>query len=246
MKRVDIQRQVALAMVERFFINKCQIEELVKTLRHVEGLALAGNSVILQRIKVRIRKIEIDNRAVGRVINRLDENRKTFVFMKWGKVLSELRISVELGVSKMTLYRWKDDFLDKVIEEGFLCEDIEVLFRRLYDIPLIIREYDEDIAFLRQFSFMDFENDLPRIERQRNCLERFKNIVDRELELMTKEKHKVILREKFWRQGEITDDVIVSTVFKNEISRSIVTMVIRRFVERVNSVYWNEVCELAR
>lgn len=233
--KVDLSRKVATEMVDRYFKNEYKKSELEKSLACVNEQYPGCNSTAVHRTKVRIRLIEIDNRAVARVIARLDENRKLFVRMKWKSLCSDTRIGVELEVSKMTIYRWRDDFLEKLMEEGYLFKNIEILFMRIDDLPRMIREFDEDILYLRQFEFVDFENDAQRIAEQRNCLVRFLEIVNQEIELVEKEKYRLILREKFWRRGEVIDEVIADQF---SIARSLVTMIGKKFVEKVKGIYF--------
>ena len=231
---VDLTRKVSAEMVDRYFKNEYKKRELEKSLAYILEKYPESKSVAILRAKKEIRLIDSSNRAVSRVIGRLDDNRKIFVRMKWEKLCSDVRIGVELGVSKMTIYRWRDDFLEKLADEVYLFRNIELLFTRINDLDGMIREFDEDILYLKEFECVDFKNDIQMIEDQRNCLVLFLEILNQEIELVEKEKYRMILREKFWRRGEVTDDVIAA---KFSIARSLVTMICKKFIGKLKSIY---------
>lgn len=223
-----LPKKMAKSSVEQFFKNQKQLEIWKKSLEEIEASYPQRNPLAIPKMQIKIRQIEINGEAVGRVLGRLTEEKRFFILLKYDKLMKDLDITGHVDAPLITLLRWNQEFLKEVELELLGKFDVKRLILRCDEIEGIIQKLDSDIAFFERVEDLIDLKIIHNLKRKKEYYQRFNRVIVDCMRRMS-DKERDILMVKFFG-GTLIDEEVAARCY---VSRTLVATYSKNFKEMV-------------
>jgi hypothetical protein len=228
----NLEKKLAKTALEQYFRNQEKLEELKRSLQVINRDYPYPDSIGAQKIKMKIRMLEIQRETVAQVIYRLPPERQEFVKFKYEKLMvKDLEIAAKKltkPVPVLTVQRWNADFIADVEAELLGKIRFDQWMLRADQLEAAIQQTEEHIQFFEGFPLILEKQFIKRLARKKRNLEKLHQVIQGLLKGMT-EKQKEIIRCKFFEEDSI-DEEVAERCF---VARSLVATYSKKFRENV-------------
>lgn len=173
--RPRLCKKIIEVAIVSYFKDEEELKKLRKAVKEVEKNYPLHTSGKIDRLKIRIKKMEMRRRAVAYVYESIEEEKQRVIFYKYCNITNDVKVAALLSVTVATLVRWRREFIEMLENELFYRIEVDKLIFQQSKLTRMIDDLAEDIEFFSDFKKIIDPSYLEKLKRKRDIFLRVRD-----------------------------------------------------------------------